>query len=104
MFPPDEMTLYHVSLRENEASILSKGVLAVKSKGHRTGSYWVHEDMLIWAVLHVSARHSVSVNEILIFVGVVPLDDIQRTARPGVFFVPTDIPVNYTMDVPLDRF
>jgi len=104
MFPLDETTLYHVSLRENETSILSKGVLATKSKGRRTGSYWVTEDNLIWAIVHVSARHSVSVNEILIFVGIVQVDDIQRTARPGVFFVPTDVQVNYTMDVPLDQF
>jgi len=104
MFPPDEITLYHVSLREYEPSILAKGVLAVKSKGRRTGSYWVGEEMILWAILHVSARHSVSVNEILIFVGVIPIGDVQRTARPGVFFVPTDVSVNYTMDVPLDQF
>jgi len=103
-FPFETVTLYHVSLRENEASILSKGVLALKSKGRRSGSYWVTEDRLLWAILHVSARHSVSVNEILVYVGIAPFDDLQRTARPNVYFIPTDVPVNYTMDVPLDQF
>lgn len=100
------VTLYHVSLRENEASILSKGVLAMHSRGKRTGSYWVNEDMIIWAIVHVSARHAVSVNEILIYTAEVDVEviDVQRTARPGVFFIPDDVSVNYSMDVPLDQF
>lgn len=100
------VTLYHVSLRENEPSILKLGVLATKSRGKRIGSYWVTEDRLIWAILHVSARHAVSVNEILIYVATVDLEetDVQRTARPEVFFIPQDVLVNYSMDVPLDTF
>jgi hypothetical protein len=100
------VSLYHVSLRENEESILRLGVLATKSRGKRTGSYWVNEDMLVWAILHVSARHSVSVNEILIFVALMDTEEteVQRTARQGVFFVPDDVDVSYSMDVPLDVF
>lgn len=100
------VTLYHVSLRENEASILAKGVLATRSRGKRTGSYWVAEENIVWAIVHVSARHAVSVNEILIYVAVIDPEeiDIQRTARPGVFFVPNDVECTYSMDVPLDVF
>lgn len=99
-------TLYHVSARENEQSILKLGVLASKSRGKRTGSYWVTEERIIWAVVHVSARHALNVNEILIFAAMVDFGgmEVQRTAREGVFFIPEDVLVNYSMDIPLDVF
>lgn len=101
-----EITLYHVSLRENEESILKKGVLATRSKGKRIGSYWVVEERLGWAIIHISARHAVNVNEIMIFVAALDVEriEVQRTGREGVFFIPEDVPVSYSMDVALEQF
>jgi len=58
--------LYHVTPAKNRRWINAQGVRPDKSKGKKHVSYWVNENMLIWAIAHVSKRHNVPTRSIAI--------------------------------------
>lgn len=62
------MKLYHVSPSENNAAISDSGVDPMKSQGKQKVSWLVTDDMLMWAIAHVSARHHVNTNLISVWV------------------------------------
>jgi len=91
-------TLYHVTPERNLTSITEFGVLALKSQGRRTGSYWVDEPRLLWAIAHVAVKWDVSPRSLAVVVGSFEGDDIERTAKPGVYFAGGDVDITWGFD------
>jgi len=91
-------TLYHVTPDRNMEAIVTFGVLALKSQGRRTGSYWVDEPRLLWAIAHVAVKWDVSPRALAVVVGTFDHDDIERTAKPGVYFTETDVNIAWGFD------
>lgn len=79
------MILYHVTPTRNIVSILDEGIDPEYSKGARKVSWFVTELMLMWAIAHVSSRHSVGAHMISVCVCEQIEVDLQRTRWRGVF-------------------
>lgn len=82
------MTLYHVSPSKNRDSIARFGIDPIFSKGKQNVSWFVDQSKLVWAVAHCSARHSVSVDKLDVWVTETPLKRQRKTSWRGVFTTP----------------
>lgn len=82
------MTLYHISPASNRDSISRLGIDPVFSKGKLDVCWFVDQSKLVWAVAHCSARHSVSVDKLDVWVVETPLKRQRKTAWRGVFNTP----------------
>jgi len=78
------MKLYHVSPSENNSSIFEGGIDPAYSKGKLKASWFVNDDMLMWAIAHVSGRHSVNANLISVWIADIPETSTKRTRWTGV--------------------
>jgi len=93
-------TLYHVTTRLAVEGIMRDGhVLPDKSEGKRQWSYWVDENRLEWACVHVSTRRDVPCSALVIVVANHNEELLIRTGRQGVFARST--PVKFTDIRPL---
>jgi len=79
------MRLYHVSPAKNYEYIFWGGLQPSFALGARKVVWLVTRDKVVWALAHVSARHSVSVDELGVFVVDASLADIRRTRWAHVF-------------------
>lgn len=83
--PHETIVLYHVTPKENLASILERGILPQMSRGKEKVSWYVDRARLNWSCAHVSARHSVAVDSLIVlFVEVTP-GMMQKTGWEGVY-------------------
>lgn len=73
------LMLYHVSPGSNLDGILRVGVDPSKSRGAREVSWWVARERVEWALVHVSARYSVSTGGLWVFEARVPEYVPRRT-------------------------
>lgn len=80
-----EMTLYHVTPRDNRDSISEFGIDPARSKGKARQCWFVDDSKLLWAVAHCSARHSVSVDLLDVWSINRQIPRLRRTAWQGVF-------------------
>lgn len=83
--PHETIVLYHVTPKENLASILQRGVLPQMSRGKDKVSWFVDRARLTWSCAHVSARHSVAVDSLIVLSVVATPDMLQKTAWEGVY-------------------
>lgn len=77
--------LYHVSPESNLASINERGIDPTFSQGKLTTMYYVDEKRLFWAMLHVSRRHHVSLDQLRVFTVPVRRENMVKTALAGVY-------------------
>jgi len=95
-------TLYHVTTRTAVEGIVREGcVMAGFSQGKREWSYWVDENRLEWACVHVSTRRDVPCSALFIVVANHEEELLIRTGRQGVFARKGS--VSYTDIRPLTR-
>jgi len=79
-------TLYHVTTRAAARGIKDTGyVFSALSQGKRQWSYWVDENRLEWACVHVSTRRDVPCSMLVIVVANHDEQCLIRTGRQGVF-------------------
>lgn len=90
------MTVFHVTPNRNRASIACRGLLTRKSKGKRPAVWLVTADRVEWAILHVSRRHKVEVDDVL----VIEVDASELPLKMG----PTAGTFYCMEDVGSDRF
>lgn len=95
-------TLYHVTTRLAADGIAADGaVLPQKSEGRRQWTYWVDENRLEWACVHVSLRRDVPCSALVIVIANHGEDELIRTGRQGVFA--RNVPVRYSDIRPITR-
>jgi hypothetical protein len=83
------MNYFHVTLKANVDSIYQHGIDRVFSQGKKQLSWFVTHDRLPWAIAHCSARHNVTVNELVIFpVPSLRLKNVKRFRYPGIVATP----------------
>lgn len=87
--------LYHVSIALNQESIETYGVDPDFSKGKLRVSWYVNWKRLQWALLHVSARHCVPVNHLIVCTCYVPIGNTKCTRLHGVYFVYKSQPITH---------
>lgn len=109
-------TLYHVTLMENECSIVELGIDPAFSQCKLAHSYFCTRVNVAWACGHISQLKRVTCGELLIFRAVIMTNAIKRTKWPGVFtvqhvvkpycaetymdfFRPTKSSVDYNLDI-----
>jgi hypothetical protein len=81
--------LYHVTLRDNHASITRAGVEPLFARGAKKASWWVDYSRLHWALAHCSARHNASVNQLEVWaVSKKAFPRLMKFRYPGMFFTP----------------
>ncbi len=78
--------LYHVSPEENAQSIDISGVLPMYSKGKMTVSWYVRRADIVWALAHMSARHNVPCDKLIVCAVVIEWKHMKRTSRPGFYY------------------
>lgn len=66
-------------------SITENGIDPKCSTGKRKVSWYVDKSMLLWAIGHVSARHNVSVADVLVFDVDIDYDLLKLTRWRGVY-------------------
>ncbi len=85
------MKLRHSTPSRNLDSISEQGLLTSKSKG-KLAVVWLHSpSRSAWAILHVSRRHKVRVEETTTIEVEVPRSSPKRSGRPGLWYCPADI-------------
>lgn len=83
------MNYFHVTLAKNADSIYRSGIDPIFSQGKQKLSWFVTHDRLPWAIAHCSARHNVTVNELIIFpVPSLRLKRVRRFRYPGIVATP----------------
>lgn len=83
------MNYFHVTLAKNADSIYRNGIDPVFSQGKRQLSWFVTRDRLPWAIAHCSARHNVTVNELIIFpVPSLRLRQVKKSRYAGIVATP----------------
>ena len=80
-------TLYHVTPSRNLQAIAAEGIDPGMGRGRLIGCYWVTEAQLLWAIFHVSARHHVACDALVVYSGWFDANMLVRTGREGVFRV-----------------
>lgn len=77
--------LYHITPTTNIDSILRKGIDPTYARGKTRACYFVIGSLIKWALLHISARHEVSVARLSILRVKVPLLLLKATSKVGVY-------------------
>lgn len=88
--------LYHVSPDCNRSSISRLGVLPdyAPTDAKRRAIWAVESQAVIWALMHVSVRHSYPINELVIWT--MPVNDLWRChAGPIWYSLDKIYPLNY---------
>lgn len=61
------MKLYHVTMMDRVEGINANGVDPKFAQGKTGASWWVEADWLLWAIVHISARHHVPTDALAIY-------------------------------------
>jgi hypothetical protein len=80
------VTVFHVTPTENLASIRRNGINPEYHQGKRIASWYVHNDMITWAIGHCSARHHIPVDHLTVISVTVPRKQLSGTSMPGVYY------------------
>ena len=80
------MILYHVGLSRNVNSVNALGVNPAFSIGKRRATYWVKQDLVLWAIEHTKERHKVSEKDLVIYVASFHHKQVRKTCIEGVYF------------------
>jgi hypothetical protein len=80
-------TLFHVTRNGLAASIWAEGVSPKYATGKMAVAWWVVDEMVVWALSHVSARWSVSVDRLIVVEADISASLIHRWSMPGVYHV-----------------
>lgn len=93
----DHQMLYHVTPAKNAGSIAVTGIEPALATGKQQLSWFVDRSRLVWAIAHCSARHHISVDQLVVFE--MPANyvrNLRRTAWRGVYSTPCHSrPINY---------
>lgn len=81
------MRLYHITPQTNGEAIYEKGVLPELSQGKRKVSWWCTDENVLWALAHTSARHSVTVDKLIVCQAHIPSDFYHGVKVPGLYYV-----------------
>ncbi|MFO0840858.1 MAG: hypothetical protein U0797_00475 [Gemmataceae bacterium] len=85
------MRLRHSTPSRNLGSIGERGLLVSKSRG-KLPAVWLHSPgRSAWAVLHVSRRHKVRVEETATVEVEIPRSWLKKSGRPGLWYCPLDV-------------
>lgn len=77
--------LFHITPKYNMTAILKEGVRPDKSRGKLPQSWFVDDEHIIWALAHVSARWSVSVDNLIVCFIDAPMQSFYKTRFLGVY-------------------
>ena len=61
------MILYHITTLDRTEGIVENGIRPDMAVGRAKVSWWVEEDWIEWAIIHVSGRHHVPTDYLVIF-------------------------------------
>jgi hypothetical protein len=82
---PEIRKVYHVTLEGNTPSILAHGVSPMYSAGKAPLCWFVDGLRLSWAIAHISARHKVSADALVVCTVWAGHEYFRRTKMTGVF-------------------
>lgn len=80
------MKLYHVTREQVLHSITKQGIRPAMSTGEMQVSWYVDEERVVWALAHVSARWSVSVDHLYVLEVDVPPQQVYRWMGGNVYY------------------
>jgi len=78
--------LYHVTISSNLDSIWADGIDPHYSKGKFEATWYVSQERLLWAVLHVADRHDCKLDDIFVIAVNIDWRYMRRTNRLGVYY------------------
>lgn len=61
------MRVYHVTPVSNIKSIFELGINPIFAKGENKRCWYVGEDRVLWAIVHVSAKFELSVDRLMVY-------------------------------------
>lgn len=86
------MDLFHLSPERNLRSILTDGILISKAQTVRKVVFLAERALVLHLFDHVSRRHGCTVHDVIAFRVSIARPQLVRF-RPGIWFVPQDVPV-----------
>jgi len=78
-------TLYHITPRQNVASISDVGISPAFARSRRSCVWLVDDERIPWALAHLSERDGLPVAEYIVLTVAAPAPELRKTSWRGVY-------------------